>query len=103
MTKNGANTTLLAKRLQALKIGLAMLEHVWNQKSHQCTQEDLAEARLVLTGLLPSLEDQYAKSKPGSPQRTLLDRRILAFNFAVQSIDDFSRTQGDGSNVPGDV
>lgn len=87
MTEKGANTTLLKKRLNALYIGLAMLENIWNEKPHQYTQEDLAEARNVLTGLLPSIEIIYAKSKAGSPQKTLLERRIKALQQAVQAMD----------------
>ncbi|PKM50458.1 MAG: hypothetical protein CVV02_10985 [Firmicutes bacterium HGW-Firmicutes-7] len=87
MTHKGANTTLVKKRLKALCIGLAMLENVWNQRPHNYTQEDLVEARNVLVGLFPSIEDIYAKSKIGSPQRTLLKRRIKALELAVQAID----------------
>lgn len=90
MTQKGANTTLLKKRLIALHIGLAMLENVWNQRPYHYTQEDLAEARNVLTGLFPSIDKIYAKSKAGSPQRTLLERRIKALKLAVQAIDDLS-------------
>lgn len=90
MTQKGTNTTLIAKRLKALHIGLAMLENVWSQKPHHYTQEDIAEARNVLTGLFPSIENSYAKSKAGSPQRTLLERRIKSLELAVQAIDDLS-------------
>ena len=89
MTQKGANTTLLKKRLKAIYIGLAMLENVWNQRPHHYTQEDLAEARTVLTGLFPSIESIYVKSKAGSPQRTLLERRIKALELAVQAIDNY--------------
>jgi len=90
MTQKGANTTLLKKRLKAIYIGLAMLENVWNQKKHHYTQKDLAEARNVLTGIFPSIKSIYVKLKTGSPQRTLLERRIKAFKLAVQAIDDIS-------------
>lgn len=90
MTQKDSNTTLLKKRLNALYIGLAMLENVWNQRPHHYTQEDLAEARNVLIGLFPSIENIYAKSKSGTPQRTLLERRIKALELAVQAIDDLS-------------
>lgn len=88
MTQNGANTTLVKKRLKAVSIGLAVLEHVWNQRTHYHTQEDLAEARKVIVGLVPSIQNSYAKSKTGSPQRTLLERRIKALELAVQAIND---------------
>lgn len=90
MTQKGANTTLLKKRLKALYIGLAILENVWNQRPHHYTMEDLAEARNVLTGLFPSIKNIYAKSKEGSPQRTLLERRIKSLELAVQTIDNIS-------------
>ncbi|WP_318617531.1 hypothetical protein [Sporosarcina sp. YIM B06819] len=90
MTQKGANTTLVNKRLKASCIGLAMLENVWNQSPHQYTEEDIAEARNVLTGLFPSIENSYTKLKAGSPQRTLLERRIKALELAIQAIDDFS-------------
>ncbi|NLB51640.1 MAG: hypothetical protein GX808_01705 [Syntrophomonadaceae bacterium] len=88
MSEKGANTTLVKKCLQALRIGLAMLEKVWNQTPHHYTQTDLTEARKVLIGLYPSIKDIYAKSKAGSPQRTLLERRIKALELAVQGIDE---------------
>jgi hypothetical protein len=90
MTQKGANTTLVKKRLKALNIGLAMLEFVWNQRPHHYTVEEIAEARNVLNGLFPSIENIYAKSKEGSSQRTLLERRIKALELAVGAIDDFS-------------
>ncbi|MFS0644043.1 hypothetical protein [Siminovitchia sp. 179-K 8D1 HS] len=91
MTQKGANTILVKKRLKAINIGLAMLENVWNQRSHHYTQEDLAEARDIIIGLFPSIENIYAKSKAGSPQRTLLERRIKALELAVQAIDGLSK------------
>lgn len=90
MKQKGANTTLIEKRLKALYLGLAMLKNVWCQEPHQSTPEELAEARIVLTGLLPSIENIYARSKAGSPQKTLLERRIKALELAVQVIDDQS-------------
>ena len=89
MTQKGSNTTLV-KRLKATSIGLAMLESVWKQETHHYTQEDLAEARNVLIGLLPSIEKIYVKSNLGSPQRTLLERRIKSLELSIQAIDYFS-------------
>jgi hypothetical protein len=88
MTDKGVNTTLVSKRLQALRIGLAVLEQDWNEKPHPYTHEDLAEARILLAGLLPSIEGFYVKSKPGSPQKTLLERRIKSLELALQAMDD---------------
>src|SRR5690554_5955307 len=41
MTGKGANTTLIKKRLKALKIGLAMLENVWHERPHQYKGKNL--------------------------------------------------------------
>src|SRR5690554_2747962 len=92
MTQKGANTTLIKKRLKALHIGLAVLENLWNEKPHDYTHEDLVEARRVLTGLFPSIKNIYNKSKEGSPQKTLLERRLKSLELAVQAIDDLSKS-----------
>jgi hypothetical protein len=89
MTEKGANTTLVEKRYKACCIGLAVLENVWNQRPHPYTAEDLAEARKVLIGLVPSIESAYAKLMEGSPQRTLLERRIKALVLAAEALEDF--------------
>lgn len=86
MSAKGANTTLIARRLKALRIGLAMLEQLWHQETHAYTQEERAEARDVLMGLFPSMENIYAKSEVGSPQRTLLERRMRALRLAVAAM-----------------
>nr|WP_154892393.1 hypothetical protein [Paenibacillus xylanexedens] len=87
MTQKGANTTLIEKRLKAHRIGLSMLEHVWQHKPHPYTSGDLIEARSVLTGLMPSIDNSLAKAKEGSPQRTLLIRRMQALELAVQAME----------------
>ena len=88
MEQKGANTTLVKKRLKAFHIGLALLENVWNQKPHDYTKEELVEARNIIIGLLPSIENIYSKSKVGSPQKTLLERRIKSLKLAIKAIDD---------------
>ena len=93
MAEKGASTTLVEKRLKALQVGLAVLEAVWNQKPLPHSHEDLAEARTVLTGLLPSIERIYTRSKAGSPQKTLLERRMRALELAVQAIDRLSQAE----------
>lgn len=91
MRVKGANTALIEKRLKAFRIGLAILEHVWNQKPLRYTAEDLAEAREILNGVMPSVEKIYAKSKAGSPQKTLLQRRMTAMELAVKAIENFDK------------
>ncbi|WP_416144637.1 hypothetical protein [Planococcus koreensis] len=83
MTEKGVNTKLLQKRLQAHYVGLAVLENAWHQNPQPFSDGELAEAHIVLADLFPSLENAYHKSKAGSPQRTLLARRIRALELAV--------------------
>jgi hypothetical protein len=88
MQQKGANTTLIEKRLHAIRIGLALLENVWNRQSHHYGQEVLSDARTVLRGLMPSIEKAYANSKTGSPQRTLLERRLKSLELAIRAIEE---------------
>lgn len=90
MNEKGANTTLVQKRLEAMDISLALLENVWQQEPHQYSREDLRQARNILAGLRPSIENSYEKSKAGSPQKTLLKRRIKALDLTLQAIDDLT-------------
>lgn len=90
MSQKGANTTLIKKRLMALRISLAVLDNIWNQGSNNYSHNDLVETRNIITELIPSIEDIYSKLKTGSPQRTLLERRIKALDLAVKAIDDLS-------------
>lgn len=88
MNQNISNTTVVQKRLDSLRVGLAVLEYLWYQRPHIYTRNNLAEARNVLIELLPSIERIYEESKPGSPQHTLLNRRIKALKLAIQGIDE---------------
>ncbi|MCQ4088428.1 hypothetical protein [Saccharibacillus sp. JS10] len=90
MTEKGANITLVTKRLQALYVGLSVLELVWNKTPHSYNQEEITAARNVLAGLLPSVNSSYDKAKEGSPQKTLLQRRIKSLELAIQAIDELS-------------
>ncbi len=42
ISQKGASTTLLAGRLHALRVGLAMLESTWHQEPHAFTLDDIA-------------------------------------------------------------
>lgn len=91
MTGKGSNTTLLKKRLKALQAGLAILENVWYEEPFDCSPGELVETREVLSGLLPSIERSFAKSKDGSPQKTLLARRMKSIELAIEAIGDYSK------------
>lgn len=84
MQKKGANTTLARRRLEAMSIGLAVLE---SGTTGSYSPEALSEARDVLAALIPSIEALCERSNRGSPQKTLLERRIMSLEQAVQSID----------------
>lgn len=87
MTDKGSSTTLLTNRLIAFQIGLAILMFEWEQKPLQYTKVELTEAKKVLTGLLPSIENSFAKTRPGSPQHTLLERRMKSLQLALLALN----------------
>jgi len=87
MEKKGVNTTLAKKRLKALSIGLTVLEHSLGETTQQYSPEALSEAREVLAALISSVQTILERSKPGSSQKTLLERRITSLEQAVQTID----------------
>lgn len=87
MEKMGANTTVAKKRLEVLSIGLAVLEHIWVGTPQQYSPEALSEAREVLADLLPSIQSIYGRSKTGSAQKTLLERRIVSLKRAIRALD----------------
>ena len=92
MTQKGANTTLVKKRLKAVCIRLSSVrERVGIKVIGYSHRRELAEARNILAGLLPSIERAYDKYKAGSfLQRTLLERRIKALELSIQAIDKSS-------------
>ncbi|NGZ76930.1 hypothetical protein [Saccharibacillus alkalitolerans] len=88
MSRKGAGLTLVDKRLRALRIGLAALEEDWQGTPYAYGREELADARQTLSGLIPSVQESFEKAKAGSPQKTLLRRRIEALNAAVRKLDE---------------
>ncbi|MGM0752554.1 MAG: hypothetical protein ACQET6_11510 [Bacillota bacterium] len=81
-------TKLLEKRLKAARIGADALDAHWEGKDLDVSNEDLLEAKEVLGGLLLTLPSFLEKTKPGSGQRTYIERRIKAFQIAVLFLDD---------------
>lgn len=88
MTRKGTNTALLTKRLKALQIGLAVLQYSWLQTPYGYTRQEITEARGTLSDLMPSLGASLVKAKEGSPQKTLLMRRIKAIQLALDAMDE---------------
>ena len=80
MSRKGANTLLVEKRLKALEIGLAALEG-------KNAPENPVEARGILEGLLPSMMEIRGRMKSGSAQETLLNRRIQAIETAMELLE----------------
>lgn len=91
MTGAPAGTTLVRRRLDGLRVALAALEGFPEEQGVQgviYSSERLKAAEAVLTGLIPSLEQQLAKARAGSPQDTLIRRRITAFGLALEQIKE---------------
>ena len=86
MTAKSAGTTLLRRRLDALLTALAALDGFPEDLAADYSSDRLKAAEAVLTGLIPSLERQLGKARPGSPQATLIRRRITALTRALEII-----------------
>jgi hypothetical protein len=81
-------TNLLDKRLKAVRIGEDVLQARWEDKELVVSKDELLMAKEVLEGLLLMLPPFIEKTKPGSGQRTYIERRIKAFQIAVSYLDD---------------
>lgn len=88
MIVTGSNTTLVQKRLNAVKIGLESLKGTWNGEEFRNDEEIILTSKEVLQGIIPSIEKQIAKSKEGSSQRTLNERRLTALKLAIESLEN---------------
>ncbi len=84
LQRKGAPTALAERRLRAYRVGFAVL---FPDGLSYCSDE-LREAQTVLSGLIPSLENSYNNLVPGSPQRTLLERRMSSMCKAIRAIDE---------------
>ncbi|WP_454191359.1 hypothetical protein [Paenibacillus sp. Marseille-Q7038] len=87
MTEKGSSTTLVKKRLNAVKIGLESLKGSWNGEDFSYSEEIILTSKEVLQGILPSIEKQIAKAKEGSSQKTVNERRLTALLLAIESLE----------------
>ncbi|MCC5801176.1 hypothetical protein [Rossellomorea vietnamensis] len=81
-------TNLLEKRLNASRIGEDVLHARWEGKELGASHDELVAAKEVLEGLLLMLPSFLEKTKPGSGQRTYIERRIKAFQIVVSYLDE---------------
>ncbi|MGP4073645.1 hypothetical protein ACTWQB_13940 [Piscibacillus sp. B03] len=88
MTEKGANTTLVKKRRNAVKIGLESLKDTWGRGEFFFDEENILTSKDILQGIMPSIEKEIAKAKEGSPQRTLNERRLTAIKLAIESLEN---------------
>ncbi len=84
LQKKHVSTTLAEKRLFAHRVGLSVMQEVY----HDYSKEALTEARDVLLSLLPSLQKALEKFPSGTPQKTLVRRRLQATQSAIAKIDE---------------
>ncbi|PIC64108.1 hypothetical protein CSV79_08625 [Sporosarcina sp. P13] len=88
MTEKGANTTLVEKRHHAVTIGLESLKGIWYDKDFFYEAEIIRTSKNTLQGVIPSIEQQLAKAKEGSSQKTLNERRLTALTLAIESLEE---------------
>lgn len=86
--RKGSPTTVVSKRLKALRIGLAALQAVWENQAYPYSGQETVDAKEILTSLFPSLQAMASKFKPGSSQATLLARRVRSLELAREALDE---------------
>ena len=84
----GSSTTVVSKRLKALRIGLAALQAVWESQAYTYSGQETVDAKEILTSLFPSLHAMAPKFKPGSSQATLLARRVRSLEHALEALGE---------------
>ncbi|MFD1363419.1 hypothetical protein [Lentibacillus salinarum] len=88
MTEKGSNTNQVKKRKNAVQIGLESLKDSWNGEGFPHDEETTLTAKEVLQSLIPSIEKQIVKANEGSSQKTLNERRLIAFKLAIESLEN---------------
>lgn len=88
MAAKSSSTTLVEKRRNAIKVGLASVKGIWNRGDFSYEEDSILTSKEILQNLLPSIEKQIAKAKEGSAQKTLNERRLTALELAIQSLRD---------------
>ncbi|MDR4315934.1 group-specific protein [Niallia circulans] len=88
MTEKGANTTIVKKRRNSIKIGLESLKDAWGRGDFLYDKENILASKDILQGIMPSIEKQIAKAKEGSSQETLNKRRLAAIKLAIESLEN---------------
>lgn len=88
MEEKGANTKLMKRRLRAVMTGKRALEGKWLGMETEDSLEMRAEAACTLKGLIPLTKRLLDKMKERSPQRTLLERRLIALDQAIQALEN---------------
>ncbi len=86
--EKGSSTTLVKKRLNAVKIGLESLKGTWNGEDFCYDEESILTSKEVLQAIIPSIEKQIVKAKEGSSQKTLNERRLTALKLAIESLEN---------------
>lgn len=86
MEGKGANTTLVKKRRDAIKVAIDTLRSDWYGTDFLYERDVIATSQLTLEDILPSIHKQLAMAKEGSPQLTLNVRRLTALNLAIESL-----------------
>lgn len=87
MVEKGSNTTLVEKRLNAVKVGLASLNDAWYGGAFNYDKEIILTSKSVLQDVMPSIEKQLVKAKEGSAQKTLIERRLTALELAIELLE----------------
>jgi hypothetical protein len=88
MTEKGANTAIVKKRRNSVKIGLESLKDAWGRGDFLYDKENILASKDILQRIMSSIEKQIAKAKEGSSQETLNERRLAAIKLAIESLEN---------------
>ena len=94
MSQKDANTILIEKRLNALRVAFAILDKRWHLGIGDYPQVDLLETKQLIKRMIQPIKAISMKNRLGPSQKTLIERRIRALELAVQAIEE-SREEAD--------
>jgi hypothetical protein len=87
MSESAPARSGLQKRLAACKIGLGAMHAEWDDAPLAYDADETLAAKLTIQKMLAQLPKHYEKAKEGSPQRTTIARRMMAFKYAIEFLD----------------
>ena len=87
MKVKGANTILVKRKRNAFAVALNFLINDWWNIDFNYIDEDIVLAIEALYSLKLSIQRQIDKTEARNSQKTLNERRLLAINLGIKSME----------------